>query len=295
MEGRSGFCAPNAALAECGGSTRLSDGPYSGCTSGVRHARCWPLSTAIICPVTVRARARYITASTTSERSAGRPSGTPATSAANSCFSKLLVRQHRTRPHRVHANFWREGLRHRPRRGPQRRFRQRIGEIMRRQPPHPLVDHIDDGALRARRQPRGEALREQQRRAQIDRHLPLIDLQREILGAVRLEHRSVIDEQRQRPKNALGALDQPSRLQRVGKVGRDGLRARASRPQRRSPPPPPPAGSEAKRARSPGARPQRNPRPRLGQCAAPRRSPARAQGLPPHSCKSPPGASPHCD
>ena len=73
-------------------------------------------------------------------------------------FSLMNALEDRPGPDRVDAHARRERLREHACGAPQPRFRDRIGEELRRQVPDPLVDHVDDMTFAALGQARDDAL-----------------------------------------------------------------------------------------------------------------------------------------
>lgn len=104
---------------------------------------------------------------------------------------------------------------------------------MRRRPPDPLIDQIDDRGFRPLRHLIGEMLRQQQRRTQIDCNdlIEQCDVNR--IRRIALEDRGIVDEDGQRAERRRCSLDNARRLLRIGEFGGDDDDLPALRPQMR--------------------------------------------------------------
>ena len=97
------------------------------------------------------------------------------------------ARQNRAGTDRIHADARRKGERHGLRQSPQTDLAHGIGHEVGRQIPHPLVRQIDDASLRAVWQRIGEALHQDEGRAQIGLHVDVPGFARDAMGLVHLE------------------------------------------------------------------------------------------------------------
>jgi hypothetical protein len=178
--------------------------------SGVRQARCWPPSTAIIWPVTSSASTSQRTAAQRHRPGLGGevPGGL------------VHRRQGRSRPHAVDPDARRQGLGHGPGGEPQRRLGQAVGKESRIGLQHPLVEDVDDGRA-VRRLPR-EYLGQQHRRPQVGVDMVVPALAGDGVQPVVGEHRGVVDQNRQRPQRPGRAADQVMDGDHVGQIGGQG-------------------------------------------------------------------------
>ena len=135
---------------------------------GPPHVRCWPPSSAIICPVIDGVSRMKRTAAAISAGVGPRFRSVDAHLGGEVALRLMHALQDRSRADGVDAHARCHRLRQRLRRGPQAGFGDRVGEEVRRRPPHPLVDDVDDVACRALRQVGVERLGEKHRRLQID-------------------------------------------------------------------------------------------------------------------------------
>ena len=108
----------------------------------------------------------------------------------------------------IHPNARRQGERQALRQRPKPRLGHGVGNKMRRQRPDPLIQHIHDQALRRFRQRLGEILRQHKGGAQIGFHMPIPGFARRVLPFIAFEGGGVVDQHTERPQRLGGVRDQ---------------------------------------------------------------------------------------
>ena len=136
--------------------------------SGVCHNRCWPPSSAIICPVMAGELRMNETALAISSGVVPWPRGMDRALVLEVFRALIDAGKRWAGADGVDPDARREPLRHRLCRRPQRRFAQRVGEELRVRAKDALIDDVDDVSGLARGELSGEGLGEEHRRFQVD-------------------------------------------------------------------------------------------------------------------------------
>ena len=131
---------------------------FTSITSGVCQTRCCPPSSAIICPVSDGCDNMNLTAAEISAGDVPRPRSVSLACLSNSAWSMRAEGSAGPGPMALTRMLGRQRLGQRAGGRPQAGLRRRVGEELRVQLPHALVDDRDDVAFLARRQLPGEGL-----------------------------------------------------------------------------------------------------------------------------------------
>ena len=166
------------------------------------------------------------------------PSGTEAACRAN-CFLRLVrVGQRRAGADAVHPDARRERQRHGLGQRPQRGLGDGVGHEMRRQRPHPLVEHVDDHAPRRPAAGAGEVLHQHEGRAQVRFQMRVPGGAGGVVPLVALERAGVVDQHADRAERRGGrrqqaAISAPPASGRPAAARRDARRRMSAQVLRR--------------------------------------------------------------